>query len=108
MFRLIILAAAVGLVITFWFLRQVLGNVTVAEVVKTVGRPLLASALMAVAVITVPQLLATSPSTVLLLKIALGATVYVLAVGLMWLAVGRPDGAERYLGDKVVLAWRRR
>lgn len=103
-----LLAAAVGLVITFWFLRQVLGNVTVAEVVKTVGRPLLASALMAVAVITVPQLLATSPSTVLLLKIALGATVYLLAVGLMWLAVGRPDGAERYLGDKIVLAWRRR
>jgi PST family polysaccharide transporter len=69
-------------------------------------RPVLGSAVMAVAVSAILSVLPDAdsvPTAALLLAagVAVGALVYGLLVLGLWWASGRPDGAERWLLDRV-------
>lgn len=66
-------------------------------------RPVASGAAMVAALAWLPDDVAGAPLPSLLAEVVVGAAVYVAAVALLWLASGRPDGAERWL-----LGWFRR
>jgi O-antigen/teichoic acid export membrane protein len=82
------------------------------DVVAILWRPVVASALMAVAVLAAFPRSAERIGTwanvqALAAAIALGALVYALVVYLAWRVAGRPDGAERWLLDRCLALWQR-
>ena len=61
-------------------------------------RPLLAAALMALTLVLLhPTLANLAPIPRLLLEVSAGGSAYAASMALMWLALGRPEGAEAYL-----------
>jgi O-antigen/teichoic acid export membrane protein len=66
-----------------------------------IGRPLLGAAIMAAAVLAVAWMVKLPFQWMLLVKMLVGAVTYAGAVLLLWLAAGRPDGAEAYLLRKL-------
>ena len=98
-------AAALMLPINFWLvLRSVQGSWT--QIAAVMWRPLVAATVMAVGVRswlgnadgqadTLEQLL------VLLAAIVLGAIIYSVMMLLLWWLSGRPEGAERFVADRV-------
>lgn len=96
-------AAAVlaGLVVSFWLLKHTLSNVSLMDIFNTILRPLLATAVMAVAVIAVGNMMHTTQLLTMVVKIATGMVSYPAAILLMWLAVGKPEGPEAYLLKKM-------
>ncbi len=97
-----------GLGLSLGLLLQVLENVSLADIYRTVYRPLIATAAMAAMVdlaVTVVQL---APLPALILKIAVGAAVFPAAVLVLWWLAGRPAGAEAYLLNEILSRLRRR
>jgi hypothetical protein len=79
-------------------------EVTVKDIAARIWRPMAASAVMAVAVASVPASTGGVPVD-LILKVLVGLSVYSAAVLLFWRLAGCPDGAERFflgqLGDRL-------
>ena len=73
------------------------------EILDSIWRPCAASVLMAVALYGLPSLTGMPWMMQLLLKVSLGALVYVVAVLALWYLSGYPEGAESYLMAKVKL-----
>lgn len=92
-----LVATCLGLFLVFWLLKQVLPNLRAWEIGVGLIRPLLGALLMALAVVWIGGLLSMSTIWILMIKISLGATIYMAAIILLWTAVGRPQGAESYL-----------
>ena len=67
------------------------------DVIRTIARPLLATAAMAAALFAVGNTLALPLAGMLILKIGVGLLVYSLSILLMWRVSGKPDGAESYV-----------
>lgn len=86
--------------ITYGVGARILG-LTWADIVRIFARPILAAAIMYFVVSSFVELsitLETLPDVFsLLVSVALGAAVYASAIAGAWLALGRPDGPERYL-----------
>lgn len=95
-----------GLSIAIWMLMRSLPNVGLFEIAKTTIRPVLATAMMGLAILTL-RLEGMSPGVVMLLKIVIGILSYVVAILTMWSALGRPPGAEAYLLEKIKGAFNR-
>jgi O-antigen/teichoic acid export membrane protein len=73
-------------------------------------RPLIATAAMALAVLTLTELLAASQLSaprLLLAKVVAGVSVYTCTILFLWAVCGRPAGAEQYLLQKLRYAWAR-
>lgn len=90
-----------GLVLSLCLLKQTLHNITVMDLVRIVIRPLLATAVMALSVFTVGEVMHAAPLVTLVAKILTGVLIYPFAILLMWYAIGMPEGAESYLLNKV-------
>lgn len=86
--------------VSLWLLMQTLNNVGVSDIVRTVLRPLLATGVMALAVISIGQAIQLAPLAGLIVKIATGMVSFPAAILLMWWVAGKPSSAESYLLDK--------
>lgn len=71
-----------------------------SQILGSFVRPVLGCMAMAIAVLGVGILLPGPSLLILLCKVLTGAGAYVIAVGAVWLASGRHEGAESYLFDK--------
>lgn len=67
------------------------------DLLSATWRPIVASAIMAVALFLVPHLGADHPLFHLIAEIILGALIYMLSILLLWRLAGLPHGAESYL-----------
>jgi len=67
----------------------------------SVWRPCVAAGAMALVLLGAPLVVDASVLLTLLLKTVAGAAVYALALLALWLAVGKPPGAEAYLLSKL-------
>lgn len=82
---------------------------TLGDLARSAVRPLLAVLAMAASIHGLAAAWATpSPLLSLLAKMVLGACVYCAVVTALWLAAGRPRGAEAYLLENVRKFWRQR
>jgi O-antigen/teichoic acid export membrane protein len=96
-----VVAVFSGLIVSFWLLRRALNNLSLMDIIRTLLRPVLATGVMALAVITIGDVIHAGPLVELAAKIVTGVLSYPAAILLMWYVVGRPDGAESYLLTKV-------
>ena len=95
---------AVGIVVV---LVRRLVHLSVVEQLLAPWRPLVASAVMGIAVMQAVPFLSAQPSQIALAlgtaaTVATGGLIYGLMVLLLWVLSGRPDGAEKIIADKVV------
>lgn len=88
--------------VSLWLLIQTLNNVGVSDIIRTVLRPLLATGVMALAVISIGQAIQLAPLAGLIVKIATGMASFPAAIVLLWWVAGKPSGAESYLLDKAL------
>lgn len=95
-------AGVFGLFVTLWMVMRTLEIIRLADIAGAVARPLLAAAAMAYAIHSLfggesglPVLAA------LVLKIFAGILVYSVSVLVLWIALGRPEGAESWLLQKI-------
>jgi len=95
--QLRLLTVVGGLSLAIGLLRRVLPEVSLMDVIRTIARPLLATAAMAAALFAVGNTLALPLAGMLILKIGVGLLVYSLSILLMWRLSGKPDGAESYV-----------
>lgn len=95
-------ALAGGVVLMLFIFRSVtrVAKITVPHIVARLWRPLAASALMAVAVLAVPES-GGGALVDLIVKVSVGVTVYCAALLLAWRLAGCPDGAERFYLDQL-------
>jgi O-antigen/teichoic acid export membrane protein len=89
------LAGAVILVIVVFAVVTRVAGVSAKQVVACLWRTLLASALMAVAVSSIPAL-SGGALVALIAKILVGVVSYTAALMLLWRLAGCPDGAEQF------------
>ena len=101
MLRLVV--AGCGFLVFIYLVMRELPALTVREMLGSIWRPCVASALMALALLAMPTLSGIPMIAQLLLKAALGAMVFSVAMLALWRFVGCPAGAESYLLDKVKL-----
>ena len=87
--------------LSIWLLMRTLNNVGLPDILRTVWRPLLATATMALAVIFIGEAMQLGPLAGLILKIAIGMATFPAAILLLWWAAGKPAGAESYLLEKL-------
>jgi O-antigen/teichoic acid export membrane protein len=99
MLRVLCMAAGLGLSILL--LLRTFPEVRLWEIVATVSRPVLAAGAMAAALLWGLGGVALPPLVALALKVSVGALAYAAVLVLLWLLVGRPPGAERYLVEKI-------
>lgn len=100
------LRLAVASFVTLLFLylvKRELRTLRVLEMLGSVWRPCLASAIMVVVLLALPSLHAMPMIAQLLIKISVGATVCVVCVLSLWRFAACPDGAEAYLLEKLRL-----
>ena len=99
----------VGLAVALWLLLRTLKTLTLRDVARSVYRPLAATMIMTIAVLSCGVLLpADTLLLALLLKVAVGIGVYLCAIIVLWLIVGKPAGGESYLLEKVLELAKRR
>ena len=85
----------------FVLLFRVLPYLGPLDVLRKSIRPVLAALLMAAVLMNWSFAEDLSNWVVLLSKLAIGAGVYVGAIGLLWVLAGKPRGAEVYVFDKI-------
>jgi O-antigen/teichoic acid export membrane protein len=80
-----------------WFAAVAFGSsLRPVEIARVLWRPLVAAAVMATAVVFLRALWPQPSFFALGAQITLGVTVFAAALTALWLAAGRPDGAERF------------
>jgi O-antigen/teichoic acid export membrane protein len=95
-----LIVAALGLLIFIYLIKREHPSWRFLEFLACIWRPMLASAAMALVLLAVPATPSLPVMAQLLLKSALGALIYSLALTALWLFSGRKDGAEAYLLGK--------
>lgn len=96
-----VLGMTAGLAVSILLLLRIFPEVRLREVVATVSRPILAAGAMAAALTWGLGGIALPVLAGLVLKVLVGALAYAVALAVLWLLVGRPPGAERYLVEKI-------
>lgn len=86
--------------VSYYLLMQHVPGISVLLMLKGVVRPALGCAGMVLALSALQDMLHVQPWLLLLVKVATGVIVYCGIVLLLWGAVGRPDGAERFFLNK--------
>lgn len=92
-----------SLVTFVWWVRRSLPGLRLRDLGASVARPVLASGVMAAAVVATTSLNveALPLLAALAVKIGVGAVTYAAILALLWRLAGRPRGAESYLLDKL-------
>lgn len=92
-----LLTVVAGLSLSVFLLTRVLPNISLANIVSVILRPLLGIMVMALAILGIDRLVGSNLMLSLTLKILTGAITYPAAVLLIWRIFGKPEGAESYL-----------
>jgi len=92
---------AVGLIYFSYAIIRVLPGLRVRNLFSSVSRPLISTALMAAAVISLADAVTADHIVLLALKIGTGASVYVISIFTLWQLAGRPKGSETYILEKL-------
>jgi lipopolysaccharide exporter len=92
--------AAFTLVIFIYLAKRELPILRWLEMLGSVWRPLIAAAVMAFVLVALPALDAMPAIAQLLVKVSLGAIVYIVCLLGLWRIAACPDGAEAYLLEK--------
>jgi lipopolysaccharide exporter len=100
--------ASLGILLTFQMLMRVLPIVRPHEILRASVRPIMGASAMAAFVTILPFPAAVPVAAILALKIALGASVYILMVLTAWWLAGRPRGPESYILDTLAGVFGRR
>jgi len=95
-----------GLFYFTYVLLHAIHGLRLTDVLLSVTRPLIGTAIMALAIATVSNA-TTSSNAMLFLKISTGLVSYISAITLLWLVMGKPQGPESYLLDKARFLVRR-
>lgn len=92
--------SAFGLGLQLWITAQALGNLHLRELIAGLWRSAVAIALTVLCLSWAawPQLHVALSLT---LKSAIAVACYGISIWLLWLASGRPDGAERFIGNQI-------
>lgn len=93
--------AAAGLLTFVFLIRREKKSWRLGEMLSCAWRPCVAAALMAFALLALPDMTFLPAAVQLLLKTTLGVMVYATAVLALWWMGGRREGAEAYLLSKV-------
>ena len=99
-------AIVASTVVAGWWIIQTLPGLRVADISRSVARPILGTLAMASVLIVGGDLAELSAAWELTTKVALGALTYASVIMLMWWAGGMPEGAESYLLSKAKNAGR--
>ena len=100
--QLRLVLAMVGLGILVWLLCRALHGLKVREMLASVVRPAIGALAMALAILWLENSMQWPMLGMLLGKIVLGGTVYVVTVMALWYFTGRRQGAESWLLAKFV------
>lgn len=92
--------AAFGVLLFMYLVKRELRSLRVRELLASIWRPCAAAAIMVAGVLALPSLAAMPAVAQLLVKVALGATIYLTSLLVVWRLAGCPDGAESYLLEK--------
>jgi hypothetical protein len=99
-FRAGIGAMTVGMVV--WLTGRNLPNVRVADMARQVARPTFAALAMAAGVVCIETMTPNfAPWVRLAVMVAGGAVAYAACLATLWQLAGRPEGAERWILDKL-------
>ena len=99
--RLRLACVAVGLLVALVMLMRTMRNVSLFDMLRNVVRPLLAAAVMAGVIHAIAPIAPSAPALRLVTMIVAGGVGYTLTVLAAWTLVGRPQGAESYLIEKI-------
>ena len=91
-----VLSVMAAVPVSIYLLRKAIGNVSVGDIIGTISRPLLATGCMYLSLKGLDLVMQLAALPALLIKIATGVVVYSVATLLIWIAYGKPDGAETY------------
>ena len=90
---------------------RVIPQVTLGQMVAGAWRPLVATAAMVPAVLGLEMVVGSGSTFGLLAgKVLVGVATYSVVALMLWLASGKPEGAEAYFTRKIasaLVAWRR-
>lgn len=98
--RLRLAVAAFALLIFTYFAKQQLPTLRLREMVASIWRPCVAAATMATVLLALPSLAVWPAIAQLLIKVSIGASIYVVSLLALWRTVGCTEGAESYLLEK--------
>ena len=87
--------------ISYYLLTRNIRGVSIMAMLKGIARPLIGSLAMALALYGLQSGMSAPPALMLVLKVMLGAAVYISVVLALWLLAGKPAGAETYLLGKL-------
>jgi O-antigen/teichoic acid export membrane protein len=91
------------MIMFLYLLNRELPALRMLEMLRSIWRPCIASALMALVLLVLPSLDAVPVIAQLLIKVSVGATVCTVCVLFLWRVAACPDGAEAYLLEKLKL-----
>jgi uncharacterized membrane-anchored protein YitT (DUF2179 family) len=91
------------MIMFLYLLNRELPALRMLEMLRSIWRPCIASALMALVLLVLPSLDAVPVIAQLLIKVSVGATVCSVCVLVLWRVAACPDGAEAYLLEKLKL-----
>jgi O-antigen/teichoic acid export membrane protein len=95
-----------GLIFSVYILKRALRNIRMLDLLHSVERPLLGTAVMAAVVISAERIISLPPPISLIINISAGMISFATTVMAMWWLSGKPDGAESYLGGKAKIFFR--
>ena len=95
-----LVATAVAAFVNFWLLTRAT-QVTFADIAVSLIRPVLATIVMSAVLWEVSGVVASAPIFGLLSMVVIGAVTYGLAATALWILMGRPDGAEHLILEKL-------
>lgn len=96
-----------GVVAAIWAIRGVLPGLRTTHITNQIWRPVLATVVMAVVLVSLDRGMAVPVFLALLTKMFVGTVVYTLTLMGFWALSGRPIGAETYAMDKISTFWNR-
>ncbi len=102
-----VVSVACGVVVAIYIMRGVLPDLRTRDVVINAWRPLAAAGVMAAVVVALGDIAEVSVVSKLLVKVIVGAAMYVLSALIFWVLSGRPAGSETYAIEKTSLFWNR-
>lgn len=82
-------------------------DIAVGALLARLWRPLSAGVAMVIVLLAIMPLLPSAPAVTLALAVPSGAMIYAMALSMLWVLVGRPDGAEVFVFEQLHARFKR-
>ena len=94
-------AIALTFSLSYYILTRFIPTLSILQMLRGIIRPALGCAAMIAALLAIDNAIVLPAALMLALKVAVGGVSYSAVVLMLWHVSGRPEGAERYLIDKI-------